>query len=100
MHLRPFIVVAGQSGEGIFKTNCAESVGKKICRDFEMNVSQILWIEYFPHDPDQMYVATFRPKPYFGTEMFYFVRWRPISPNELEAIRPFIPESENVKIGD
>ncbi len=42
-------------------------------------------------------VATFKPKSYFGTEIFYAVDWRPIRPNELEAIKPFIPETENIQ---
>ena len=38
-----------------------------------------------------MYVAIFEPKSYFGTEIYYHIDWRPILPNEFEAIKPFIP---------
>jgi hypothetical protein len=90
-HLRPYAVVATQTGEGIFKTTCAESLGSKICRDFDLNVDEILWVEYYP-DEQALYVAIFSPKSYYGTEIFYDVDWRPIMPNELNAIRPLMPE--------
>jgi hypothetical protein len=41
-----------------------------------------------------MYVATFTPKSYFGTETYYAIDWRPIRSNELEAIKLFIPECD------
>jgi hypothetical protein len=90
-HLRPYAVVATQTGEGIFKTTCAESLGSKICRDFDLNVDEILWVEHYP-DEQALYVAIFSPKSYYGTEIFYDVDWRPIMPNELNAIRPLMPE--------
>ncbi|MBU0987151.1 MAG: hypothetical protein KKH68_07845 [Proteobacteria bacterium] len=96
-HLRPYIVVATQTGQGLFKTTCAESLGKRICRDFDLDISQILWVEHFPGEPDRMYVASFRPKSFFGPEIFYSIDWRPIRTNEIEAIRPFIPECKAVQ---
>ena len=95
-HLRPYVVVATKTGEGIFKTTCAESLGKRICRDFDLKIEEILWIEHFPDEP-ALYVAIFKPKSYFGTEIFYNIDWRPIRSNELEAIKPFIPETENIQ---
>ena len=91
-HIKPIIVVATQTGEGLFKTTCAESMGRRICRDFTLDIAEILWIEHFPDNPDRMYVASFRPKSYFGHETFYDIDWRLIRPNEIEAIKPFIPE--------
>ena len=94
-YLRPHVVVASQTGEGIFKTTCAESLGKRICRDFDLKINDILWVEHFL-DESNLYIATFKPKFYMGPEVFYTVDWRPILPNELESIRPFIPEVEDV----
>ena len=93
-HLRPYAVVATQTGEGIFKTTCAESLGNRICRDFDLNVDEILWVEHYPDEP-ALYVAIFSPKSYYETEVFYDVDWRPIMPNELNAIRPLMPEIED-----
>lgn len=95
-HLRPYAVVATQTGEGIFKTTCAESLGKRICRDFNLEIDGILWIEHYPDEP-ALYVAMFKPKSYFDNEIFYSIDWRPIRPNELQLIQPFIPEIEDFK---
>jgi hypothetical protein len=95
-HLRPYAVVATQTGEGIFKATCAESLGKRICRDFNLETDDILWIEHYPDEP-ALYVAMFKPRSYFGHEIFYTIDWRPIRPNELQLIQPFIPEIENFK---
>jgi hypothetical protein len=95
-HLRPIIIVATRTNEGIFRTTCAESIGKRICRDFNLKINEILWIEHYPDESVPMYVAAFVPKSYIGPEIFYSVDWRPIRSNEIEAIRPFIPEVENV----
>lgn len=93
-HLRPYAVVATQTGEGIFKTTCAESLGKRICRDFNLKIDEVLWIEHYPDEP-ALYVAIFTPKSFYGAEIFFTVDWRPIMPNELDAIRPLMPEIEN-----
>ena len=95
-HLRPHVVVASQTGEGFFKTTCAESLGKRICRDFDLKINEILWIEHFPDEP-ALYIASFTPKFYVGPDIFYAIDWRPIRPNELESIKPFIPEIEDFK---
>lgn len=93
-HLKPYAVVATQTDEGIFKTTCAESLGKRICRDFKLKIEEILWIEHDPYEP-ALYVAVFNPKSYLGHEIFYAIDWRPIRANELEAVKPLIPEIEN-----
>lgn len=95
-HLKPYAIIATETGKGIFKTTCAESLGKRICRDFNLDINEILWIEQYPDEPVQMYVATFTPKSYSDYEIFYSINWRPIRPNELEAINRFISEAENI----
>ena len=96
-HLKPIVVVAAQNDEGLFKTTCAESLGRRICRDFDLDINEVLWIEHFPTRPGKMYVATFTPKHYLGPEIFYDIDWRPIRTNELEAIKRFIPESDTIQ---
>ena len=95
-HIRPHVVVASQTGEGIFKTTCAESLGRRICRDFDLKINDILWVEHFL-DESTLYIATFKPKFNMGPEVFYTVDWRSILANELESIRPFIPEFEGIR---
>jgi len=91
-YLRPFAVVAIQTGCGLFKTSCAESMGKRICRDFNLDINKILWAEMFCDKPEKLYVACFKPKYCFRAEIFYSTNWRLIRQNEFQAINHFIPE--------
>ena len=96
-HLRPYIVVATQEKEGVFKGRCADSIGKRICRDFNLDVGQVLWIEAVPAIPAKMWVAEFFPKYALGRETYYTIRWRAIRANELDTIRPFVNELETIE---
>jgi len=99
-HLRPFIVFTSPEGSGIFKTNCAESLGKRICRDFKLNITETLWLELFPETPEKIYAAVFTPTFSYGPEAFYHIDWRPLRPNELAVIHPFISEIADLKLPD
>ena len=92
-HLRPYAVVAVQTGEPFFKVSCAESIGKNICKDFNLDPCRVLWIEFLKNKIDNCLVATFKQKSNFGPEIYYYVNWRPAAPNEIAAIRPFISEA-------
>ncbi|MFO7970354.1 MAG: hypothetical protein R6U40_01235, partial [Desulfobacterales bacterium] len=50
-YLRPYVIIATQTGEGIFRTTCAESLGNRIYRDFNLKMDETLWIEHYPHEP-------------------------------------------------
>ena len=91
-HLKPIAIVATSLSNECFKTNCAETIGKKICRDFNLKVSEVLWVENFDDDPSKVYIASLTPKARFGFELFYDVKWRPASPNEIQAVSHYIPE--------
>lgn len=70
-HLRPFIVFTSPEGDGIFKTNCAESLGKSIFRDFNLNMPETLWLELFPDTSEKIFAAVFTPRFSYGPEIFY-----------------------------
>lgn len=91
-YLRPKIVVAVRVGGHTLTATCAGSLGQKICRDFDLNPEQILWVEQLDPDQDRFHAATFVKKPYKGGGFYESVTWRPILPNEIDAIKPFIPE--------
>jgi hypothetical protein len=93
-HIKPIGVVASPQGDGIFKTNCAETLGKNICQDFKLNVAEILWVECFSDNLVQEYVAVFTTKSYFEKDLYYNIKWRPIMQNELKAIRDYIPVTD------
>jgi hypothetical protein len=89
-YLKPLVVIATETSRGPYRTTCAESMGKRIFRDFKMDVDKTLWIESRLDDPDQMIVGIFKPKSHAGYETYYSIAWRPILPNEFELIKPFI----------
>ncbi|MEW6671246.1 MAG: hypothetical protein AB1427_06050 [Thermodesulfobacteriota bacterium] len=99
-HIRPFIVFTSPAGNGIFKTNCAESMGKRIFRDFSLNMAETLWLELFPDTSGKIYAAVFTPRFTYGPEAYYDIGWRPIRPNELRTIAPFIAEIADLNIPD
>ena len=92
-HLIPFGVVGIPGGTSLIKTSCAESIGRKISEDFELEVKKVLWIEYFPDEPKGLYVAALNEK-YIENDVYFQIGWRPIRPNELSAIIPYIHEFE------
>ncbi|MFC1857757.1 hypothetical protein ACFL9U_06960 [Thermodesulfobacteriota bacterium] len=92
-HLKPIAIVATQTADGILKKTCAESIGRRICRDFRLKLKEILWIEHDPDAPWKMNVAIFNPIATTGMEAHYSIKWRPIRSNEIEAISAFIPEA-------
>ena len=96
-HLKPFIVFTTPDGNGIFKTNCAESLGKRIFRDFNLNTAETLWLESIPGTPEKIYAAVFTPRFSYGPEAYYYIDWRPLRPNEFAAIKPFIAEIADLK---
>lgn len=87
-HIRPFALLAFRKEGGIFKTSCAESMGKRICRDFDLNLDDVLWVEAFPDLPGVLYVAVFTPR-YQDADIHYTVTWRPILINERAAVSPW-----------
>ena len=93
-HLKPTIVIASPAGQAAGLTSCAEGVGKKISRDFRLDVNQVLWIEHMPSKPARWHTAVFRPRESIGPDLYYNIQWRPATPNEMALIEPFVHNSE------
>ncbi len=91
-HLKSMIVVVNQTGSKHCLTSCAESIGKKISRDFNLVISRVLWVEHFPNNLKPWHAAAFKPKSGFGPDINYHIQWRPIRPKEIDIIKPFVPE--------
>jgi len=87
-HIRPVAVIAVRKSGGIFKSSCAETLGKRIVNDFDLDVDALLWIEAFPDMPDDLFVATFTPR-YHESQVRYTITWRPILDNERSAVSPW-----------
>ncbi len=88
-HIRPYAVIAVRKAGGIFKASCAESMGKRVCRDFDIRIDDLMWIEAFPDMPDQFFVAVFSPR-YQESDITYTITWRPILENERNAISAWL----------
>lgn len=88
IHIRPYAVLAVRKTGGIYKASCAESLGKRICRDFDLKVKDLLWIESFPDMPDSLFVAIFTPH-YRDDDVVHSITWRPILENERNAVSPW-----------
>ncbi len=95
-YLKPYVVVALNTTQGPVKTTCIETLGKYIAIDFMLDITRTTWIEYDSEEPDHMYLAVLNPGYYDGDETIHSISWRPIFPNELKMIQPFIPEADNV----
>ena len=89
-HIRPVAVLAFRKPGGFFTISCAESMGKRICGDFDLQVNDLLWVESFPDLPQDLYVAAFTPR-YRNDDVHYDVNWRPILDNEQAAVAPWCP---------
>lgn len=88
-HIRPFALLAVRNKGGIFKTSCAESLGKRICKDFNLRVGNMLWIEVFGDFPGDFFAAVFTPR-YGDNVETHTIAWRPLLKNEYEAIVPWL----------
>jgi hypothetical protein len=91
-HLKSMIVAVNQTGSKPCLTSCAESIGKKISRDFDLVISRVLWVEHFPNNLNQWHAAAFKPRSSFGPDIDYHIQWRPLRPREIDIIKPFISE--------
>jgi len=95
-HLKSMIVVVNQTGSKPCLTSCAESIGKKISRDFDLVISRVLWVEHFPIKLNQWHAAAFKPQSGLGPDIDYHIQWRPLRPKEIDIIKPFISEVGNL----
>lgn len=81
--------IGAQSGTSI--TNAAENLIRIVCKKFQIDRSRLLWIEHYPHGGsyrERMDVVSLEGKR---------PRWRVIREEELDLIRPYLPEVENVR---
>ena len=94
-YIKPIIVAINQTGSKPCLTSCAEIMGKKISRDFSLDISRVLWVEHFPNHRNQWLAAVFKPKSSFGPDVAYHIHWRPLRPGEIDIIKPVVPEIDN-----
>ena len=92
LHLRPLAVVATPLDAARVHTSCARSMGRRICRDFDLAPDAVLWVERVGGAPDGFRVAEFH-RQVSDLDPAYSVTWRRLHPNEHRAIARFLPDA-------
>jgi hypothetical protein len=96
--LKPHAVFATPAAPRDFLLTCAQALGQTILDEFNLLADKVLWVEHFKKDPGHLHVALFKPVSRAGSDLFYVAGWRAIRPNELQAIRPFVPEAAFIEL--
>lgn len=91
LHMKRFLVVANLLMPSPMKTSVAETVGKRIFRDFGLNSKNVLWVETAWDREDDLVVAAFKPSDSRFDETNYEVHWRNALPNEKALVDMFLP---------
>jgi hypothetical protein len=93
VHMKRYVVVAMETTPGPMKTSVADTMGRRIFRDFNLTRHNVLWIEGRWNHSDPLEVAQFTPDLESGLETHYLISWRPVLPNEYRLLRLFLPDS-------
>ncbi len=68
--------------------NCIANFAKAICKEYDLDIGKTLWIEV----DDEISAALLNANRKLTDETFYSFTWRPIRPNELSMIEPYIKD--------
>lgn len=88
-HLKRYVVLASETTPCPVKTSVAETMGRRIFRDFGLNSYNVLWMETRTYSADTIEIAIFTPVD-GGLETYYRISWRPILPNEQRLLRGYL----------
>lgn len=86
MPMKPHVVVAEDLSEGPRRRICAESLGRHIFREFNLDIKRTLWIECDPFLKEAFHVAHFDPAYHDGQEIIYTIAWRPLLASEKKLL--------------
>ncbi len=92
VYLKPVIIVAMDLNTGPKRKICAETLGKQIFSDFNLDIKRTSWVEYDPDTKSKFMEAFFTPKYHDGLEMIYSIQWRMVSEHKRQVISKYIPE--------
>ena len=68
--------------------NYIHNFAQKISKEYDLAIDKTLWIEL----DDNIRVAMLNPDRQLAPETLYSISWRPIRPNELAMIEPYITD--------
>ena len=91
-YLIPFAVILKNTGTpttmDISLRNYIHNFAQKISKEYDLNIDITLWIEL----DGKIRVAMLKPDRQLAHETLYSISWRPIRPNELKMIKPYIAD--------
>jgi len=89
-YLIPFAVILKNTSTpatmDISLRNYIHNFAQKLSKEYNLNIAKTLWIEL----EDTIRVAMLKPDRKLAHETLYSISWRPIRPNELKMIEPYI----------
>ncbi len=68
--------------------NYIYNFAQKISKQYDLDMEKILWVEI----DDRISVTRLSPDTNFLPTTIYAISWRPIRPNELEMIKPYLDD--------
>lgn len=68
--------------------NYIHNFAQKISKEYNIDMKKTLWIEV----DDAIQAIRISPDPKLTTATLYDISWRPIRPNELEMIEPYLSD--------
>lgn len=89
--IKPKIIIAQDQTDGPKRRICAETLGRQIYSDFNLDIKRTLWVEYDPDLPAKAAVAELKPKYHDGRETIYSIQWRKLMKSEKDIIQRFVP---------
>lgn len=92
LHIKPYVCILSDTGHGYSIKNTFEKFAIAVCRDFNLDVDKVLWIENFPGKDKAMCAAMVTPVGAVGGETLYSTTWRPVRPNELQLLNTYLTE--------
>ena len=91
-YLIPFAVILKNASipatMNISLRNYIHNFAQKISKEYDLNIDKTLWIEL----DGKIRVAMLNPERQLALETLYSISWRPIRPNELKMIKPYIAD--------
>ena len=91
-YLIPFAVILKNASipatMNISLRNYIHNFAQKISKEYDLNIDKTLWIEL----DGKIRVAMLNPERQLALETLYSISWRPIRPNELKMIEPYITD--------
>jgi len=68
--------------------NYIHNFAEKISKEYNLNITKTMWIEI----DDTIRVAILNPSQKVVPNILYSISWRPIRPNELKMIEPYMDD--------